>query len=201
MAVRAALADPGAPGALAASGLLAHELGVLAYGLVAILAWRAYRRSVRGELAWLLTIIAFVALAINQQFGLIEFIVDVVRGLSREQSWYRERRPVQREFILGIAACGAGALVVLLVALRREAWQLRLAALVAVGLLAFALIRAVSLHGLDALFGRALLPPLPLTLGNMIELAGLLLAALACLAVMPPRRSRRSRPEGRPRNI
>jgi len=193
MAVRAALADPAAPDATAVPGLLIHELGVLAYVLVAILVWRAYRRSIRGELAWVLALIAFGALAIDQQFGLLEAVVDMVRGASREQSWYRERRPVQREFILLVSACTAGALAVLFVVLRREAWQLRLTVVAAVGLLALALIRAVSLHSIDALFGRAILPRLPMTVGNMVELGGLVVAGLASLAVPPPRRALRSR--------
>lgn len=193
MAAAAVLADPGAPGAHAVPGLLAHELGVLAYLLVALLTWRAYQRSVLGGLGWVLTFLAFCALTINQQFGLLEAMVDMVRGLSRDQSWYRERRPVQREVILAIAAGGAAMVAVLFVALRREVWPLRLAALAAMGLLAFALIRAVSLHSIDALFGRPVLPPLPLSLGALVELAGLALATLACLAVPPMRRRRRRR--------
>jgi len=191
MAASAALADAGAPGAHALPGLLSHELGVLAYVLVALLTWRAYQRSLLGGLGWVLTFLAFCALAINQQFGLLEAMVDMVRGLSRDQSWYRERRSVQREVILAIAAGGVAMLAVLCVALRREAWPLRLAALAATGLLAFALIRAVSLHSIDALFGRPILPPLPLSLGAFAELAGLALAAVACLAVPPIRRRRR----------
>ena len=183
------LASPGTAG-----GLFAHELGTLAYGLVAVLTWRAYQRSVRGGMAWVLCFIAFVALAINQQCSLLEALVDLIRGVSRAQSWYRERRPVQREIILGLAAAGAGGMILLLAMLRREAWQLRLVALVAAGLLVFALIRAVSLHSVDALFGRRLWPPLPLTRGNLIELGGLVIAALACLSVRRPRGRRRHRP-------
>lgn len=192
MAVPAALADPGAPGAHPPPGLLTHELGVLAYLLVALLTWRAYQRSVRGGLAWVLAFLAFCALTLNQQFALLEAATDMVRGLSRAQNWYRERRPVQREIILAVTAGGAAVLALLFAVLRREAWQLRLAVLAAAGLLAFALIRAISLHSIDALFGRPILPPLPLDLGNLIELGGLAVAAFACLAV-PPMRRRRAR--------
>jgi len=166
-------------------------LAVLAYALAALACFRAMQRSHRGELDWALLVIAFGALAINHMFGLLDMAVGIFRDVAEQQAWYIDRRSLQREVIVGVVLFGALAAPILLVALHRQIWQLRVAALAALGLMALAVIRAISLHSIDALFAQPVWRFVPFKLGGMLELTGIAVTIAVCLAV--PRRAPKRR--------
>lgn len=168
-----------------------RELAVLAYALAAFACFRAMQRSSRGELDWALLVIAFGGLAINHLFGLLDIAVGFLRALAEQQAWYGDRRSLQREVIVGVALFGAVAAPILFVGLHRQIWQLRVAALAALGLMALAVIRAISLHSIDVLFARPVWGLAPFRLGSMIELTGIAVTIMVCMAV--PRRAPKRR--------
>lgn len=166
---------------------MADQLAALVYGLAAWSVYRALHRSWRGELGWALCVVALIALALDRQFALLDGLTNMVRALAWQEAWYGERTPLQQALVVGIGLSVFIAMSVAMVGLRRHSWQLRLTVLATMLLLALAVIKAVSLHGLDALFirpvGAAL--PLHLTLGNSLTLVGIGAVLLASLAVPP----------------
>lgn len=144
---------------------------------------------------WAGCIAILLLLAMEQRFGIFDMVTNLVRGMAEAENWYGQRRAVQREAVLGLGLAGSLLGFVLLIGLRRHDWPLRMAAFATVGLLALALVKAVSLHGLDALFGTGV-PGTPLTLGSGLELLGLalvLMASLVAQAQVVPERDRRLR--------
>lgn len=159
----------------------------LVYGLAAWSVYRALHRSWRGELAWALCVVALMALALDRQFAVLDSLTNMVRALAWQEAWYWERAPLQQGLVVGIALGAFVAVAVVLNGLQRHSWQLRLTVFATMMLVTLALIKAVSLHGLDALFIRPVWASLPLhlTLGSSLTLIGIGAVFLASLAVPP----------------
>lgn len=75
------------------------------------------------------------------------FIQVLMRCTAADDGWYRERRPFQALFILGLIA--AGALAGSFIILKIRQWDRRIALIGAAALTVFLLVRATSLHQID----------------------------------------------------
>jgi hypothetical protein len=92
-------------------------------------------------------------LGINKQLDLQTLLGDVGRRTARAQGWYAERRVYQALFIAGVTAVGLMALGVFSWLGRRE-WRRNFVALLGtVFLYVFVLVRASSIHHVDAMLG------------------------------------------------
>ncbi|MBT2188903.1 hypothetical protein [Sphingobium nicotianae] len=162
---------------------MTREIAVAVYLLALILVWRA-RPLRRAPAFWKVTMLTIGLLAIDRQFALLDRVTDMVRGLAEAGQWYDRRETPQREAAIGILLGAALLMAGLLILLRRATWPIRAVALATSALLALALLKAISLHGLDAMLGLRLVPGLPLSLSAGIELACLaIIIAGAALAV------------------
>lgn len=129
-------------------GLVAEYL--LAIGLCS---WRLAdiaRRPVldRNAAAFWSSIAGALALfMILRLFYFDMFIQVLLRCAAEDHGWYRERRPLQALFILGLIAAGAAAASVFILKVRQ--WDRRVALIGASALTVFLLVRATSLHQID----------------------------------------------------
>ena len=92
-----------------------------------------------------------VALGVDKQIGLLNWLTGYSRLVALRDGWYYTRRPFQLEIIVGFTIAGLLLLVM-------AGWYFRailpihwLPLLGAVGLLTYVAIRAVSFHDVDAL--------------------------------------------------
>jgi hypothetical protein len=189
---------------------------VALYLLAATAAWWARRAGRRGAAAsrrwpgperrgadrsaayrahsvfWLVLLVVCTLLGVNKQLDLQAWITDVVRTLAVEQGWHEERRVVQA-VIVGVIGIGGLAALAGIVAVTRRLLPRHLPAFIALGvLLAYAALRTVSLHHLDAVLRDR---TLGWRHGELIE-AGAVLCIAGC-AVLTSRwvlRRRRPRP-------
>ncbi|HEX5658474.1 MAG TPA: hypothetical protein VFX59_14830 [Polyangiales bacterium] len=125
---------------------------------------------------WSLVMLAMVALGINKQLDLQSWFAEMGRDLAHDQGWYHRRRVVQGLFILAVGAGGGLATAALAYSLRRVLPRV-MGAVVGLGaLITFVIIRATSLHHIDALLGRG-----RIRLNWVLELGGIGLIALSAL--------------------
>jgi hypothetical protein len=120
---------------------------VVAYGVAAVLAWRAW--SARRERIWLGTAVLMALLCVNKQFDLQSLFTDIGREIARHGGWYEDRRRVQKGFVLAVLA-GAGVFGCWFVWRFRE--FLAHHKLLVAGmflLLTFIVVRAISFHHVD----------------------------------------------------
>jgi hypothetical protein len=167
---------------------------VLAYFLVAALALRAFllHRGAANEPPrvswppvhdeallvrfWGLVTLTMVVLGINKQLDLQSWIAQLGRDLAHDQGWYERRRIVQGLFILAVGALGGLATAALAFSMRRVLHRVRAAVIGLGALITFVIIRATSLHHIDALLGRG-----RIRLNWVLELGGIGLIALSAL--------------------
>jgi hypothetical protein len=185
------------PGVGDASGF--GWIAVLAYFAAAGLALRALRlhRATPDEPArhswppgsdeallvrfWRLVVLVMVALGINKQLDLLSFFAQAGRDLAHEQGWYHQRRIVQALFILVVGVCGGLATATLAYTMRRVLRRVSGAVVGLGALITFVIIRATSLHHIDALLGRG-----RIRLNWVLELGGIGLIALSALRQKSP---------------
>jgi hypothetical protein len=163
-------------------------LTVLAYGAAAALCWRALRAERRRAdpvqrvaAFWALLALGMIALGVNKQLDLQSLLTQVGRDLAQRDGWYAQRGGVQKLFILGLLAlAGVGGAAVLWW-LRRYLGELWIAALGAVAIATFVIVRASSFHKVDALLGTYVGG---VKMNWVLELGGIGLVALgACVAL------------------
>lgn len=133
------------------------------------------RRRFWGALAALILL-----LGITRQFDLQLLAASAMRGLLLVDDVYGERTGLQIGLIVAIGSFGMTGLLIALITFRRAEASV-LAALVAAALLiAFTVIRTVSLHDIDHILAIA---PIPFVrVDDLIELFLLSGVALACFA-------------------
>jgi hypothetical protein len=142
------------------------------------LAWFAWKvSSATGErkegALWRGMSFMLVALGLNK---LLEgSLANAGRRIAVAQGWYGERQIFQLWFILIVAVLWLAAATGLMISARRAPVATRLALLGIAMLIAFALIRDVSLHQIDALIGVQVIG---FKLNWIIELAGIALIVL-----------------------
>lgn len=142
--------------------------------LTAAAAERAARWS-RGGSFWLALAGAVLVLGLGAE--LTPRFDDYARRVAWSEGWYSGRRPLQAQVILAVTVAGGLAALMGLWLLRRSRWQ-QLLGFVAVAYLAsFLLVRAVSLHQVDAALDRHIAGELHLT--SALELTGLFAVAVA----------------------
>ncbi len=106
---------------------------------------------------WGIGATVLVVLAINKQLDLQSMLVSAARCVARGEGWYEARREYQTEVILGLVIAAA-IIVPLLIVLLRKAVPGNLAFVLAMSaLVTFVLLRAISFHHLDILFGTNVL--------------------------------------------
>lgn len=138
-------------------------LTVLLYGAAAWLCWQVLRGAAASALSmtsderwvWRVLFGAMVLLGVNKQLDLQSALTEMGRIVAEREGWYAERHRIQQAFVAGLAIVG----LTLLVALAFLAWgspsPTLLAMAGAVALMTFVLIRAASMHRVDALLGHS----------------------------------------------
>lgn len=134
---------------------------------------------------WVIGAAVLVALAINKQLDLQSMMVVAARCIARGQGWYENRRFYQTEVILGLLIAAAIVVPVLIFVLRKAlvgnlAFVLSMSALVA-----FVLLRAISFHHLDVVFGTNVLS---FRLHRVIEVTALTVVILVAAMRLRKRR-------------
>jgi len=110
--------------------------------------WRALPRS--EFTLYRLLALGLVALGVNKQLDLQTAFTELGRMLAREAGWYAERQSVQKAFILGVGVIALVIGATVLALLRRAPLPTHITIVGALGLVAFVVIRASSLHHVDA---------------------------------------------------
>ena len=113
-----------------------------------------------------------VLLGINKQLDLQTWLTQMGRDLARAEGWYERRQEFQVAFISVIAVVGLVGLLNAALTLRFILWRVA-GALLGLGfLVTFVVVRAASLHRVDALLGYG-----TFRLNWVLELGGIALVA------------------------
>ena len=124
---------------------------VIAYGVAALLAVLAARRSRTDRRFWSAVALLLVALGLNKQLDLQSLLTTVGRNLAHAQHWYDQRRTYQALFIALFIALCLITILILWRRTRRASGPVRAALVGVVVLLGFIAIRAASFDHVDAL--------------------------------------------------
>lgn len=137
------------------------------------------KRRSEARPIWLAITIALVAGAADRRFGLMSAGVDALRDAALIGGWYDVRRPLQASFIVAVILLSAVSMLALRAAAGRGGRPVAVAAVTTAALAAFLLVRATSLHGVDAVLREQVLGFSLYTLPEVVALGILILAALA----------------------
>lgn len=155
------------------------------YVAAAYLCFRATRRPASADLGrpraqsrafWYILAVILIALGLNKQLDLQILLTQFGRQLARTQGWYNERRGFQKMFVECVAILGVAGVVLLGVLVRRALLRQGLALVGLVFLVCLVIIRAASLHQVDAMLGVRLAG---LKLHRILELAGIVCIAIS----------------------
>jgi hypothetical protein len=148
-----------APWRTAVAGADAGDwITVAAYVASAVLAHRAAaaagRKGAPGEARfWTLCALMMIALGINEVFDFQMLLTQLGRTWAQALGLTGQRRLLQAFFILGLAVVVVAAGIATVIATRRMDGAIRLALAGLASIAAFVMIRAISLHHVDALLG------------------------------------------------
>jgi len=106
---------------------------------------------------WFVLSLLFLCLGLNKQLDLQSALTEIGRVLASHQHWYRQRQTVQVTFIIGVAAAGISALLILLFWVRRSPLATLLAVAGTAMVIAYVLVRAASFHHIDRFIGQTVL--------------------------------------------
>lgn len=175
-------------------------LRTLSYFLVAMVGlavWRIEREaSPRIDLLppfWLATGLLILALGLARVSGFADLATDIGRDQARSEGLYEARRPLQA-LLVAVIACGwlaVTGLAIWRVPERRRRYLPSM--LVVVALLAFAAVRAISLHAVDTVLYRADLGGVRGVTFVELSLLAMLAAASIVCAATTARQARLSR--------
>jgi len=131
---------------------VARAVLALVYLAAAVSAMRVRRASdvfSSSRRVWLGLALGLLALGLADCAGVFESVTSTVRGLARAEGWYEDRWQVQLEALGAVVVVSVVGMRLLRAALAGAAGAAR-TALLLVALMVFLLIRAVSLHEIDA---------------------------------------------------
>lgn len=166
-----------------------------AYGIASALACFVALRGREGQdrIFWGVVGIALAFLAFNKQLDLQSAFTQVGRCVAQIEGWYEARRGFQRRFIYGLGALGLLAALFLAWRLRRNLDFNWLALAGFYLIMVYVVVRAVSMHHMDALIGEGFGD---VAASIWVELAGAVMIAINAgwLLARRRRRVRRDRP-------
>ncbi len=167
-------------------GIVMTFVYLAAAGLAVAVAFKGPFRSraPRSErVLWVFSASVLVALAVNKQLDLQTMFVAAARCIAQAQGWYETRREYQTEVVVGLVL-GAAILVPAIVLAFRRAMTGNFAFVLSLSLLVvFVLLRAISLHHLDIVFG---LEFMSLRLHRIIEVVALCTVILSAVRRLQP---------------
>jgi len=99
----------------------------------------------------------FFVLCVSKQLGLETALTDASRNLALSEGWYKQRQGVQLAFILVVATSCILAEIILLTRARNSPLPTLFALMGATFVVAYLLVRAVSLHPVDQFIGERIL--------------------------------------------
>ncbi len=145
--------------------------------------WFYYNRKAPAQKRKSGAILAYGLLVLggNKLFNLSGAITAWLQMSAYEQNWYEQRRLVQAAFIFALLAISAALGVILLPRLASLSEGIRAALAGLAFLTILAVVRAASLHAVDALLYR---PLAGIQLNWVLELAGIALSSLPALQVL-----------------
>jgi len=127
---------------------------------------------------WLVLSILLLLLGINKQLDLQTLLQNVGRQLSKDQGWYMQRRQYQVLFIGSLCAAGILAITALAWSVRNQLKRSILALIGVVFLYVFVMVRATSIHHLDAFLASG---PLGIRWNWILELGGIAIVGIGAL--------------------
>ena len=159
-------------------------LTVAGYGITAVLcAICAHQQNTnKGEQTiWWGLAASMLVLGINKEQNLTELLTTLARQNARQSDWYSSRIGLQ-QLLIGVFLMGGFGLFLLLIRYRHTVNKLQWLAMSGViFLLSFTLIRAVSLHEVDAFLYANLAG---IQLYGIIELGGVALVMIPALMTL-----------------
>ena len=90
------------------------------------------------------------ATGFNKQLDLQTAFTELGRMMAREAGWYSERQGVQKAFIMGVGVIALVIAATAIAMMRRAPMPTHITMVGALGLVTFVVIRASSLHHVDA---------------------------------------------------
>lgn len=156
-------------------------IGYLAAAIACFIVWYLLRSATDSDPSaartgafWMAAGILLAVMGAGRALALSTVVADVGRRLARSEGWYDNRRPLQ-----AAAALGATILLIAIVSAivigRRRRQELDVPMAIAMSaLIAYAILRSVSLHAVDANLNDTRV--LSLQLGDWLEVTLLLLA-------------------------
>ncbi|MCA9872948.1 MAG: hypothetical protein KC441_04820 [Anaerolineales bacterium] len=154
---------------------------VAAYWATAVLCGlAAYHRQAtpRSRRLWAMLAVVMALLGINKQGNLVGRLTTEGRLLAWTGAWYQNRAGLQIALAAIVVLLAGGLLLWLLRRLRPLSGPEMTAVVGVVYLLGFALVRAISLHAIDAFLYRPVLGVYP---NWLLELGGIALVAVPAL--------------------
>lgn len=152
-----------------------------AYLISALLATRVYFMHNKLAMFWLFIAIVLFCLGIDKQLDFQARLAAMVRFYINEIGQYEDRRKIQTAVIIGIFVSGIFTLVMLAWCLRDGLKENALAILGIIFLIAFTIIRTVSLHAVDAFLMTYIMG---LRINSILELLGLFLIAGTAFSII-----------------
>jgi len=151
---------------------LAGWVTVAAYGLAMLVCYLSHRYSAAKSERnfWLVIAVVMALLGVNKQLDLQSWLTELGRDMALANGWYNERRFVQVMFISWLTIIALGVAVWLGHRLGEFSKHAKLAGLGLVLLAFFVVMRASSMHHVDALLSLSFVN---LRLNVALELMGI----------------------------
>lgn len=135
---------------------IAGWVTVLLYFAAAVVCFRVGRNKgwalSRSEVFFFrLLTLGLVALGVNKQLDLQTALTELGRIVAAEGGWYAQRHGVQKAFIMAVGLTALAIAATAVVMMRRMPMATHVTIVGALGLVAFVVIRAASLHHVDSL--------------------------------------------------
>jgi hypothetical protein len=159
------------------------------------------RMPIREVKLWVTLGVIMLLFSINRALDLQDLMTGLIRDYAERDGWYMRRQHMQVILVLTMLGIGGFILFVAIEVGRMFGRGLMIALGGMAILIAFYLVRSISLHAADAFFAR---PLMGITINSLIENGAIVIVALgAWMAGRSPHISTalRHRPPNRPSNL